>query len=903
MDLPETLNLEYLESLYQQWQADADSVSETWRIFFKGFQIGFSRPASDGECTPAAQSRVDELIHRYRDLGHLLACMDPLSACPMSHPLLEPAVFGLTDDDMDVGFDTTQLAGLETGSLRDIIAMLKQTYCRSIGVEFMHVQDPDERAWLQRQMEPMRNQPRLDADRQQHILRRLCQATLFEQFLNRKYVGVTRFSIEGGEALIALLDTLAETLSETGCNEIILGMAHRGRLNVQAHFLGRPYEEIISEFESCYDPDQLVGAGDVKYHNGYLSDTTLANGQSMRIYLCSNPSHLEAVNPVVEGLARARQDNMGDGGAAAVAPLLIHGDAAFAGQGIVAETLNLSQLAGYKTGGSIHVIINNQIGYTTLPEDARSTRYATDVAKMLMVPVFHVHGENPEAVAHVADLAARYRQRYNKDVVIDLVCFRRFGHNEGDEPYFTQPLMYERIRQRPPLYQVYADQLAPSDAEMPALKLLEDQINQQLDTAFEEIHGSACPFPAETFYNVWQGRHGTFDPDAVIDTVEPGLLQSLSAKLNQAPEGFAMHAKLAMIISRRAQAVADGEGIDWAGAESLAFASLVAAGTPVRLSGQDCARGTFSQRHCTWFDKDTGQSLTPLNTLGDGQAPFQVYNSLLAEAAVIGFEYGYSLVRPETLVMWEAQFGDFANTAQSIIDLFVAAGYAKWQRPSGLALLLPHGWEGLGPEHSSARLERFLQLCADDNLQVCNPSTPAQYFHLLRRQALAPFRIPLVVMTPKSLLRHPQAVSSLDDLANGAFQAVIDDAGAQERVKKVILCSGKIYYELLARRNKVKDDQTAIVRIEQFYPYPQAVLASVLDHYRDASQWLWVQEEPENMGAWMFLRYRLQDVIGQPLRYVGRPAAASPATGFPAIYRQQQAAVAQAAIGVEGDEK
>ena len=672
-------------------------------------------------------------------------------------------------------------------------------------------------------------------------------------------------------------------------------MAHRGRLNVQTNILQKPYEEIFGEFESCYDPDQLFGAGDVKYHNGYLADIDIGEGRSFRIFLLNNPSHLEAVDPVVQGVARARQDiHAKERGC--VLPLLIHGDAAFAGEGVVAETLNMSQLSGYATAGSVHIIINNQIGYTTLPEDARSTRYSTDIAKMLMAPIFHVQGEDPEAAVHVARLAADYRKTFGKDVIIDLVCFRRYGHNEGDEPYFTQPLMYERIRQRPSLHQLYGDRLIAEEIiDKSEPKALERRINLKIDEAYQEIHGSACPFPEDRFFENWDGFHGVYSHGSVATGVNATDLIALARQLSQLPDGFKLHPKLKRLLQNRLRAVENGSGIDWANAEALAFGSLLSEGTPIRLSGQDSGRGTFSQRHAILTDTQTGAQFIPLNALGD--ALFNVYNSPLSEVGVLGFEYGYSLARPRTLTLWEAQFGDFVNNAQAVIDLFIASGEAKWQRLSGLVMLLPHGWEGLGPEHSSAKLERFLQLCADENMIVCNPSTPAQYFHLLRRQMKAPFRKPLVVMTPKSLLRHPLAVSDSDSLTSGAFNEVLDDDEKRHTATTVLICSGKIYYQLFQRRQALKAEGIAILRLEQFYPFPTSKLKTLLKKYKQAQKWVWVQEEPENMGGWQFVRPRLEKIIGRPPDYIGRKPAASPATGFPMIYKKEQEAISEEAIG------
>ncbi|MEN8246358.1 MAG: 2-oxoglutarate dehydrogenase E1 component [Thermodesulfobacteriota bacterium] len=901
MSLPETLNADYIETQYAAWKENPEAVSKDWQYFFKGFDMAASGcvegavRSEDG--IPSRQAHVERLIYGYRHLGHILACMDPLSACPTEHPLLSLNAFGLDNDDLNSYFYTDDFSDTGGAKLKDILAWLRETYCHSIGVEYMHLQDPEERQWLRKRMEPVKNQPRFDHTEKKEILNKLVKAALFEQFLNKKYVGVTRFSLEGGDAVIPLLDTAVRQAASQGCREVILGMAHRGRLNVQSHILKKPYEELFREFENCYDPDMLMGSGDVKYHNGYLADIRLVSGADMRLFLVNNPSHLEAVNPVVEGVARARQENY-EQGRQSVMPLLIHGDAAFAGQGVVAETLNMSQLAGYATGGTVHVVINNQIGYTTLPEDARSTRYSTDVAKMLMVPVFHVHGENAEAVVHAARLAVEYRNRFAKDVVVDVVCYRRYGHNEGDEPYFTQPLMYERIKERPSPYRQYADQLMGEKVvDRETVDRLEQQAQSDLEKAYQDVHGSDCLFPQAKFFEAWEGYSGKYSHAAVETSVSGDTLLNLAQSLNTVPEDFNLHAKLKRLMQGRLKAVQNGEKIDWANAEALAFASLLKEGHPVRLSGQDVGRGTFSQRHSVLFDTQTGDRYIPLNDLGTDQAEYTVYNSLLAEAGVLGFEYGYAVTRPNGMVLWEAQFGDFANGAQTIIDLFIAAGEAKWERLCGLVMLLPHGWEGLGPEHSSARLERFLQLCAEDNLQVCNLTTPAQYFHLLRRQIHAPFCKPLIVMTPKSLLRHPMAVSDLNAMATGSFQVILDDPEKPISAARVVVCSGKLYYQLLKEKqaNKVKD--TAIVRLEQFYPFPEEAFAALTEMYKKADTWIWAQEEPQNMGGWQFVKPRLEAVTGKQLQCVGRKASASPATGFPAIYRAQQEGISSELFG------
>ncbi len=905
MDLSETLSKNYIDSQYEQWKADPNSVSRDWRFFFEGFEMGHGMDreadAVYDEKQVLRQSRVEDLIRRYREVGHLLACLDPLTACPTDHPLLNLSEFDLTLDDLDEQFYAKSLIDNNRASLKNIIKTLKEIYCRSIGVEFMHLQDPQERKWLQDRMEPVRNRSDLKPDDKLRIMEKLYRATLFEQFLHKKYLGQTRFSLEGAEAVVPMLDVLADRAESQGCREIILGMAHRGRLNIQANLLNKSFEEIFTEFESCYDPDEVFGAGDVKYHNGYLADIKTRRGEPLRFFLVNNPSHLESVDPVVQGFVRARQDILGDDKKNAIFPLLIHGDAAFSGQGVVTETLNMSQLTGYKTGGTIHLVINNQIGYTTLPEHARSTRYATDVAKMLMVPIFHVHGEDPEAVVHVVRLAVDYRNTFNKDVVIDVICFRKYGHNEGDEPYFTQPKMYERIRSRPVLNTVYSQKLIAQGLTRKAdVDGLEQNINSELEDALEIVRSSACIFPQTRFYENWKNFHGRYTHDPLETGVPGKKLVALARKLNVFPADFSANPKLVRLLKNRLDSVENGKGIDWANAEALAFASLLVEGDPIRLSGQDTARGTFSQRHSILIDTKTGDEYTPFNALDKDQSPFSVYNSLLSEAGVLGFEYGYSMAQPRGLVIWEAQFGDFANNAQSVIDLYIISGQTKWQRFSGLVLLLPHGWEGLGPEHSSARLERFLQLCAQDNIQVCNLTTPAQYFHVLRRQAKSSFRKPLIIMTPKSLLRHPLVVSDLKEMTAGAFKEVLEDPDPGKSLRRILFCSGKIYYELVQKRREMKKTDTAIVRLEQFYPFPEMQLKNVIQKYKRARKFIWVQEEPENMGAWFFVRPRLEKLVGKPLEYIGRNAAASPATGFPGIYRKEQAAVTEQALGTMG---
>lgn len=896
MDISETWNADYIDAQYRQWKSNPAALSPDWRFFFEGFELAASgKFAADGpedERAVLKQARVEALIYRYRDVGHLLACLDPLSACPTRHPLLELNAFGLSEKDLDRTFFARHFSKARHAPLRDIQQALRETYCRSIGVEFMHLQDPDERRWLQDRMESVRNQPQFDRESRVQILHKLHQAALFEAFLHKKYIGQTRFSLEGADVIIPMLDYLVRHLAHNGCREIILGMSHRGRLNVQAHILNKTYEEIFTEFEHCHDPQSLFGAGDVKYHNGYLADVKIGKDRQIQIFLVSNPSHLESVNPVVEGVARSRQDLTGDTERSRVLPLLIHGDAAFAGQGIVAETLNMSQLEGYHTGGTVHLVINNQIGYTTLPENARSTRYSTDIAKMLSVPIFHVHGENPEAAVHAVQLACDYRMAFKKDVVIDLVCYRRYGHNEGDEPYFTQPLMYEQIKQRPPLYQLYGQKLmAENVITEKQVQKIETAFGKTIENAFKAVHSGTCPLPTSRLYDDWKDFRGNYSHEHLPTGVNRKKLVLYARSLNTVSSEFSLHPKLQRLLQRRLEAVKQGKGIDWAGAEALAFASILAEGHPVRLSGQDSGRGTFSQRHSVLIDTQTGKRLIPLNGISKKQAPFTVYDSMLSEAGILGFEYGYSLARPQGLILWEAQFGDFANNAQAIIDLYISSGETKWQRQSGLVLLLPHGYEGLGPEHSSARLERYLQLCAEDNLQVCNATTPAQYFHLLRRQVNQPFRKPLILMTPKSLLRHPLVISDLGDLTTGSFLEVLPDPDGIKSPHTLIFCSGKIFYELLQQRRDKKLPGTTIVRIEQFYPFPLEQLKKVLQPYKTVEKWRWVQEEPQNMGGWRFICPRLEALLKHPLEYVGRKASASTATGYPDLYKKEQAEI------------
>ncbi|MBY0514753.1 MAG: 2-oxoglutarate dehydrogenase E1 component, partial [Gemmataceae bacterium] len=851
----------------------------------------------------------------------LQAHLDPLNPPPPPHRMLALERFGLTPADLDAAVDVSMYFGRNGGGrLGDLLAALRETYCRTLGVEYMHLLDLDARRWLAERMEPSRNHPGFPHRTQYRILFTLHQAELFEKFLHTKYVGQKRFSLEGGETLIPVLDALVERGPGLGVKEFVIGMAHRGRLNVLANVLRKPFEEIFNEFEDNYLPDSFSGDGDVKYHLGFSADVRTADGGTVHLSLAPNPSHLEIVNPVVEGRVRAKQRLHADAERSTGVPILIHGDAAFAGQGVVMETLNLSNLAGYKTGGTVHLVVNNQIGFTTNPRDSRSTEYCTDIAKFIQAPIFHANAEDPEACVYAAELALEFRQRFKRDVVVDLVCYRKWGHNEGDEPAFTQPLEYKTIRAREPISKVYSKQLAegPGAITREITEAIDRAFEVKLTEALAEADRAAAEYRArldtalkavksgpprkrgmEGFTARWTGLAKGYTHDPVPTGVTEQVLDRIADALGTFPDGFTPHPNLVKTLLGRAENIRGRKSVDWGTGESLAFGSLVLEGTPVRLSGQDSRRGTFTHRHAVVVDFETGRPHFPLAGLDPNQASFEVYDSSLSEMAVMGFEYGYSMDDPASLVMWEAQFGDFANGAQVVIDQFVASGESKWNRASGLVLLLPHAYEGQGPEHSSGRLERFLQLCAEDNIQVAYPTTPAQFFHLLRRQVKRSFRKPLVVMTPKSLLRLPAAVSPVSEFTTGSFREVIDDgAAAPETATRVLVCSGKVYYDLAARREKLGTKAVAVVRLEQLYPWPEAQLKAVLAKYRRAREWVWVQEESQNMGGWAFAEPRLR-AMGFPFEYVGRDASASPATGLHSVHDREQAELIEAAFGPE----
>jgi 2-oxoglutarate decarboxylase len=853
---------------------------------------GLFGPSGNKEETEK-QARVLQLINAYRVRGHLVADLDPLDSTRAPHKDLDPATYGLTIWDLDREFITNGLAGTERLTLREILEILRETYCATVGAEYMFIADRERKSWLQVRMESSRNRSEMGPESRRRVLEKLIEAESFEKFLHAKYVGHKRFSLEGCEALIPLLDRLLSDAARAGVKEAVMGMAHRGRLNVLANTVGKPLAQIFSEFEGNVDPDSIQGSGDVKYHLGATGTHQADTGETMAVSVAPNPSHLEWVNPVVEGMVRAKQDQIDDRERARVLPILLHGDAAFAGQGVVAETLHLAGLEGYSTGGTIHVVINNQIGFTTLPEDARSSTYATDVAKMVQAPIFHVNGDDPEAVVHVASLAWEYRDRYKRDVVIDMVGYRRWGHNEGDEPSYTQPLMYAKIKSHTSVGQLYAEHVVRSGAIS----------REEVDKIWAEKKAQMQREGDGGGLGQIARREPSIAAPADAAAMSGRLRTTLQA-LSTVPEGFDLHPKLMPLLKRRAELLAGKGDVDWATAEALAFGTLLLEGVPVRLSGQDSGRGTFSQRHAVLYDVRSGKEYVPLNSIAPAGTRFEVHDSLLSEAAVMGFEFGYAVAEHRALVMWEAQFGDFWNGAQVIVDQFMVASEQKWGQPQGLVLLLPHGHEGQGPEHSSARIERFLTLCAEDNMRVCYPSTPASYFHLLRRQGRDVVEKPLVVMTPKSLLRHPRCQSPLAALAEGRFEEVLDDAGADPgRIRRIVLTSGKLYYDLLKARDEQKVEGVALVRLEQLYPFPLQGLAAALARYPESAELVWAQEEPRNMGAWRFVREEFLDRAsglagGRLPRYVGREASASPAPGSLKAHNEEQEAIVEAALSI-----
>ncbi|HEY6206431.1 MAG TPA: 2-oxoglutarate dehydrogenase E1 component [Chthoniobacterales bacterium] len=901
-------NLELIDENYERWQDDPRSVDSSWSAFFEGFELG-NVPEKDGAVTAARdgqlQTRVDGLIYAYRTLGHTIARVNPLAEARPQNPMLSLRELGFSDKDLDLAVSSKFFLDNEQMSLREMIARLEKIYAGSIGAEFMHIQNNRIRNWVRYRLESRPDKYSTARQVQVALLRALMEAESFELFLHSRYVGQKRFSLQGAESLMVILDTILHRCPGGGVEEICMGMAHRGRLNVLANFLKKSLRVIFTEFSENYIPELVAGDGDVKYHLGYRTVRKLASGAQIEIRLAANPSHLEAVNPIVEGTARARQRIRGDTERRKkVLPLLIHGDAAFAGQGIVAETLNMSQLDGYGTGGTVHVIVNNQIGFTTLPKDARSSMYASDVAKMIEAPVFHVNGDDPLAVFFTSQLALEFRQEFGRDVVIDMYCYRRYGHNEGDEPAFTQPDLYAKIDKRPSVTQLYKRELLESEAlSDDDAASLETEMDLRLEMALDTVkalekekRGKQARFRESTA--VFQPRYSDeSEPTAISEQT----LKHIVDGLTRVPEGFNLQPKIKRIILEHQRKVFEAGGpYEWHYAEALAFGSLLLEGTPVRLSGQDSSRGTFSTRHSVLYDAKTGESYIPLKHLAENQAPICVYNSLLSEAAVLGFDYGYSLDYPDMLCLWEAQFGDFANCAQTIIDQFIVSAESKWQRPSGIVLLLPHGYEGQGPEHSSARLERFLQACAEENIQVCNLTTAAQYFHVLRRQMKRNFIKPLIIMTPKSLLRAKHASSMADEFTHGRFHEILSapEVGPPNKMRRVIFCSGKVYYDLLNYRAERKIDNAAIIRIEQLYPFAENKLREMLKPFAKSAKFVWCQEEPQNMGAWSFIEPRLRTAFCSEIGYAGRDASASPAVGSLARHKREQAALVADAFSI-----
>lgn len=917
MDFESTLsghNLAFLEALYEAYQRDPSSVDADWIPVLKELeQRSSSESAPTTSSTPredraaveqiALQGLVDRLIESHRLHGHTAAKIDPLGReRPTPEPGLDPAYYGLGEAHMDREFSPGTLMPRSTATLREIIARLRRTYTQHIGVEYWHLPNVEQRNWLQARMEGCENRVIPSAEEQRRLFEAMVSIDNTDKFIHSKFLGAKRFSISGAESMIAMLDCIIEESGEVGIDEVVIGMAHRGRLNVLMNILGKAIEDVFSEFGKA-DPWAGLGSGDVKYHMGYFRHHETTKGKPMYLALAFNPSHLEAISPVNQGRVRGKQDQLGDSAGDRVIGVTLHGDAAFAGQGVVQETLNLARLPGYSSGGSIRIVINNQVGFTTDPSDSRSTSYATDVAHMLEIPIFHVNGDDVEAAAYVARLAVDFRQRFHRDVIIDLVCYRRFGHNEGDDPTFTQPKMYSLIKDHPSVRELY-------EAEIRRRGTLTDELceavnkttNEHLDAALSKAQKSERKEVHMPMHGVWAEYRGGPDSEnnEVTTRISRDLFDALAPKITSSPESFTVHRRLARILGDIDTMYRGEQPLNWAAAELMAYASLLADGTPIRMTGQDTQRGTFSHRHAVFSDADTGESWTPLANLSNDQGRFEIYNSPLSEFGVLGFEFGYSLISPAALVIWEAQFGDFCNGAQVILDNFLTTCEDKWNRLSGLVMMLPHGYEGQGPEHSSARLERFLQLAAEDNIQIVNLTTPAQEFHILRRQVIRNWRKPLIMMTPKSLLRFRPSFSSIEDLCEGEFQRLIDDSAATPgAVERVMLCSGKVYYDLAAQRDELAAKGVAIIRVEQLYPLAIAGLEALLGRYPNAKTLMWVQEEPRNMGAWSYisplLRERFGGRFGDPV-YIGRQMSASPATGHSASHELERKLLLEAAF-------
>lgn len=889
----------FIEDLYRKYKTSPESVEEGWKVFFEGFDFGQNGSAAEGQTVPSEdiskEFGVFSIIHGFRSRGHLLSTTNPIRERRDRRPHLDLADYHLKEDDLDKTFAAGQEIGMTNATLREILQKLQKIYSGNIGFEYAHIEDREKRMWLRDKIEnrPLEDDYCLHIDKKRRILEKLNGAVVFEKFLHTKYIGQKRFSLEGGETTIPALDAMINTAAEDKVEEVVIGMAHRGRLNVLANLMEKTYEQIFTEFEGNMDPELSFGDGDVKYHLGFSSQVPAANGKMMNLKLAPNPSHLESVNTVVQGYARAKADSLYDSDYDRILPVLIHGDAAIAGQGVMYETVQMSQLEGYYTGGTIHFVINNQIGFTTDFDDARSSTYSTGVASLVQAPVFHVNGDDPEAVVRAMELATEYRQKFNNDVFVDMVCYRKHGHNEGDDPKFTQPQMYEIISKHPDPRKIYADKLVSrGDVEAKMSEELEDTFWQNLQERLDQVKENSLPYKYQETEEAWrQLKKETTDADferSPITGIKKQTVDKILDHLMSLPEGFNPLSKVNRLL-KSAKKVLDKKEVDWALAELSAYASLLMEGHDVRMSGQDVKRGTFSHRHAVFHDAETFEELNRLSGLKDDQGKFMIYNSLLSEFGVLGFEFGYSMANPYSLVLWEAQFGDFYNGAQVIVDQFITAAESKWGRMSGLVMLLPHGYAGQGPEHSSARLERFLQQCAKNNMSVINCTTPANFFHALRRQIIRPFRKPLIVMSPKSLLRHPKCVSPISDLSGKArFQEVIDDpefAGKRsKKVRKLLFCSGKFYYDLIEKREEDGVKDVAIVRVEQLYPMPEKQIREIMEAY-DTKQVIWAQEEPENMGAWQYVAMNFRDC---DLQVIARKASASPATGFKKVHDENQ---------------
>lgn len=902
-----SLNTGFVEELETRYHKDPASVDPTWRYFFDGLSLYRERPPDQKLTTEIFAKNLEfevkvlELIQGYREMGYLIADLNPLERGIKTHPLLSLANFGLKEEDLDRTSEVGKILGLGNAPLRTIIKTLTTYYCSPVAVEYGHIDDPRSRHWIQKRIESNTLAKPLSRDYKLKILQKLSEAEAFETFLHKRFVGQKRFSVEGTDVVIPMLEFLIDQASLLGADEIMIGMAHRGRLNVLANIFQKDLKVMLAEFSGNLDAN--VGDGDVKYHMGFSQDTITWSGKRVHLSLMPNPSHLESVNSVLMGVTHAKQKLKGDHDRSRTLAIILHGDASFSGQGSVYETLNLSELNGYSIGGTIHIIVNNQIGFTTTPKEGRSTPQATDIAKMLEIPVFHVNADEPEPAMRCALLALHYRYQFKRDVVIDVVGYRRYGHNEGDEPGFTQPLMYKKIAARPRVRELYAQKLVQGKIfEEEIIDRMTGEYTQRLEKALEEARQNRISPIMNAFENRWQGFQEATKEDIFqkIPGIRIGRLKEIGEKLLIVPEGFHLHPKIRKFLEDRHEMLNGKRDVDWSLGEALAYATLIAEGYPVRLTGQDTERGTFSHRHSVFHDTETGQKFTPFANLKNTKSDFEVINSPLSEYAALGFEFGESLASPNKLTVWEAQFGDFVNGAQIIIDQLLTSSAFKWRRYSGLTLLLPHGYEGQGPEHSSARLERFLQSCAQNNIQVCNPTTPAQIFHALRRQILRDFRLPLIVMSPKSLLRHPQAVSPLKSFQD-SFQELIDDGdeGLKDKAKRVILCSGKIYYELFSGRQSVRNRNVPLVRVEQFYPFPKEQWINLLSSYRNATEVVWCQEGPQNMEGWAFMMENLTPLLAphQKLIYVGRAAQASPADSYMHIHLKEQKRIILTALG------